>query len=168
MGLNNYTQVAIPLDKGLTFFMPKVSKEFGKKALSVVAMGQHHALCLEDGGAVYSLVRPILTGNMLFSSVITLGCCWKWAPAPTSIVELFPRNCYPSRRCYPPTPCTTPTWYSPLIRLRPAPPDPLAGLSTLVLSVGRNMFLEMGYGKQSMATFPWQYAFGRKNLWGQM
>ena len=57
MGLNNYTQVAIPLEKGLTFFMPEVSKELGKKALSVVAMGQHHALCLEDGGAVYSLGR---------------------------------------------------------------------------------------------------------------
>jgi len=57
MGLNNYTQVAIPVAKGLTFFMPEVSEELGKKELSIVAMGQHHALCLEKNGSVYSLGR---------------------------------------------------------------------------------------------------------------
>jgi len=57
MGLNNYTQVAIPLSKGLTFFMPCVSVELGKRELSVMAMGQHHALCLEEDGAVHSLGR---------------------------------------------------------------------------------------------------------------
>jgi len=57
MGLNNYTQVAIPLAKGLTFYMPEVSEDLSSKKWGVVAMGQHHALCLEEGGAVFSLGR---------------------------------------------------------------------------------------------------------------
>ena len=57
MGLNNYTQVAIPLARGLTFFMPEKSGDLTCKQWGVVAMGQHHALCLEEGGAVYSLGR---------------------------------------------------------------------------------------------------------------
>merc|ERR1719318_381484 len=57
MGLNNYTQVAIPLARGLTFFMPEKSGDLTSKQWGVVAMGQHHALCLEEGGAVYSLGR---------------------------------------------------------------------------------------------------------------
>jgi len=57
MGLNNYTQLAIPLAKGLTFFMPETSKAFTSKEWGAIAMGQHHALGLEQGGLVYSLGR---------------------------------------------------------------------------------------------------------------
>eukprot|EP00092_Neocalanus_flemingeri_P036995 GFUD01040278.1.p1 GENE.GFUD01040278.1~~GFUD01040278.1.p1 ORF type:complete len:513 (-),score=145.40 GFUD01040278.1:94-1632(-) len=56
MGLNNYTQMAIPLVKGLTFYMPEVSEGLTKE-WDEVAMGQHHAVCLEQGGLVFSLGR---------------------------------------------------------------------------------------------------------------
>ena len=57
MGLNNYNQMAIPLARGLTFFMPEISEDLTSKEWGVVAMGQHHAICLEKGGLVYSLGR---------------------------------------------------------------------------------------------------------------
>ena len=37
--------------------MPEMSEELGKKELSAIAMGQHHALCLDKDGSVYSLGR---------------------------------------------------------------------------------------------------------------
>jgi len=57
MGLNNYCQMAIPLSKGLSFFMPEISEDLTSKEWEHIAMGQHHALCLEQGGLVHSLGR---------------------------------------------------------------------------------------------------------------
>ena len=56
MGLNNYSQLAIP-SNGLTFFMPEVSRELSKLKLTSFAIGQHHALCLDSSGMIYSLGR---------------------------------------------------------------------------------------------------------------
>jgi len=57
MGLNNYSQLALPTTKGLTFFMPHHSKEMTSISWSTIAIGQHHAICLEQEGDVYALGR---------------------------------------------------------------------------------------------------------------
>jgi len=57
MGLNNYNQLAIPSDKGLAFFMPEISRELSKLKLNSFAIGQHHAICLDSSGKIYSLGR---------------------------------------------------------------------------------------------------------------
>ena len=48
MGLNNYSQLALPTTKGLSFFMPHHSKEMTTYSWSTIAIGQHHAICLEQ------------------------------------------------------------------------------------------------------------------------
>ena len=57
MGLNNYNQLALPISKGLTFFMPHHSKELTSYSWRNIAIGQHHAICLEQVGDVYALGR---------------------------------------------------------------------------------------------------------------
>jgi len=57
MGLNNYSQMALPLSKGLTFYMPHKSKNLTALSWRNIAIGQHHAICLEDSGSVYALGR---------------------------------------------------------------------------------------------------------------
>ena len=57
MGLNNYSQLALPTTKGLSFFMPYHSKEMTPHSWSTVAIGQHHAICLEQEGGVWALGR---------------------------------------------------------------------------------------------------------------
>merc|ERR1712227_685198 len=57
MGLNNYAQMALPVSKGLSFFMPHQSKNLTSLSWSNIAIGQHHAICLEDSGSVYALGR---------------------------------------------------------------------------------------------------------------
>ena len=52
MGLNNYAQMALPTSKGLTFFMPQLSKEMTKLAWNCVAIGQHHVIGVEQSGQV--------------------------------------------------------------------------------------------------------------------
>jgi len=57
MGLNNYSQLALPVSKGLSFFMPHQSKALTARTWRNVAIGQHHAICLEDSGSVFALGR---------------------------------------------------------------------------------------------------------------
>jgi len=57
MGLNNYSQLALPTTKGLSFFMPYHSKEMTPRSWRNIAIGQHHAICLEEDGKVYALGR---------------------------------------------------------------------------------------------------------------
>ena len=55
MGLNNYSQLALPVSKGLTFFMPHHSKEMTKIQWNQVAIGQHHVIALQEAGQVLDL-----------------------------------------------------------------------------------------------------------------
>ena len=57
MGLNNYSQLAIPMVKGLTFFMPEISPELSKLKLNSFSIGQHHSVCLDSSGKLHSLGR---------------------------------------------------------------------------------------------------------------
>ena len=71
-GLNNYSQMALPVSKGLSFFMPQHSKNLTALAWKQVAIGescsdcsslllfpagQHHSISLEDSDKVYALGR---------------------------------------------------------------------------------------------------------------
>ena len=50
--------MALPVSKGLSFFMPHHAKELTKHSWSTVAIGQHHAICLEqEQGEVFALGR---------------------------------------------------------------------------------------------------------------
>lgn len=55
MGLNNYHQLGVA--EGLTFFMPTPSPSFSAKKWQQIALGQHHALALDDRGEVYAVGR---------------------------------------------------------------------------------------------------------------
>ena len=75
IGLNNYSQMALSVSKGLSFFMPQLSKNLtalscqqvaiGKSCSHVftsnngptVPAGQHHSISLENSGRVFALGR---------------------------------------------------------------------------------------------------------------
>jgi len=57
MGLNNYSQMGIPLEKGLAFYMPIRSSSLEASAVSDLCLGQHHALLINGSGSVHSLGR---------------------------------------------------------------------------------------------------------------
>ena len=60
MGLNNYSQLALPTTKGLSFFMPYHSKEMTPRSWRNIAIGQHHAICLEEDGKVSTVLMAII------------------------------------------------------------------------------------------------------------
>ena len=57
MGLNNYSQMALSVSKGLSFFMPQLSKNLTALSCQQVAIGQHHSISLENSGRVFALGR---------------------------------------------------------------------------------------------------------------
>jgi len=58
MGLNNYSQMGIDHNKsGLSFFMPKKSKDLSLKSWKQISVGQHHTLALDTEGNVFCLGR---------------------------------------------------------------------------------------------------------------
>lgn len=57
MGLNNYNQLGVQLNKGLTFFMPTRSKSLEQADLETLAFGQHHTLVLGKDSGVHALGR---------------------------------------------------------------------------------------------------------------
>jgi len=57
MGLNNYNQLGVHLNKGLTFFMPTRSKSLEEADLETLAFGQHHTLVLGKNSGVHALGR---------------------------------------------------------------------------------------------------------------
>ena len=56
-GLNNYSQMALPVSKGLSFFMPQLSKNLTALSWKQVAVGQHHSISLDNSGRVFALGR---------------------------------------------------------------------------------------------------------------
>ena len=45
MGLNNYSQMALPVSKGLSFFMPQLSKNLTALSWKQVAIGESCSDC---------------------------------------------------------------------------------------------------------------------------
>lgn len=57
MGLNNYSQMGIPMEEGLAFYMPIRSSSLESSNVGDLCLGQHHALLVNGQGTVHSLGR---------------------------------------------------------------------------------------------------------------
>eukprot|EP00088_Acartia_fossae_P027087 TRINITY_DN27867_c0_g1_i6.p1 TRINITY_DN27867_c0_g1~~TRINITY_DN27867_c0_g1_i6.p1 ORF type:complete len:474 (+),score=126.00 TRINITY_DN27867_c0_g1_i6:60-1424(+) len=57
MGLNNYNQLGLELEKGITLFMPTRAQSLEEANIDTLAFGQHHTLLLTSDQAVKALGR---------------------------------------------------------------------------------------------------------------
>eukprot|EP00088_Acartia_fossae_P007766 TRINITY_DN13641_c0_g1_i1.p1 TRINITY_DN13641_c0_g1~~TRINITY_DN13641_c0_g1_i1.p1 ORF type:complete len:441 (+),score=87.17 TRINITY_DN13641_c0_g1_i1:57-1379(+) len=86
MGLNNYNQMGLPLDKGITFFLPTKSDSVSGLDLSTLSLGQHHTILLDNAGSVHALGRSEY-------GRLGLGEGAEDAKEPTSIPGLKSKKC---------------------------------------------------------------------------